>query len=484
MPTIEFAYTPYPKQAEFHACPADEVLFGGAAGPGKSRALRMEAVKICLLYPGMHAILFRRTYPELEMEIIRKLLDEVPRELYTYNDTKKRLTFRNGSVLQFGYCDQDRDILRYQGAEFGWIGWDELTHMNEYPYLYMLSRLRSTDATIWPRVRATTNPGGVGHAWVKTRFIDAHTWGEVWRPEPTDEERAMGIKPMTRCFIQATMRDGPYASDPGYMARLMALPEAERDALLHGNWDAFRGAAFPEWRREIHVCKPFAIPKWWRRWRSNDRGYGDTATWYWLAASPEGTVYAYREWACTEVRPSAQAEEVLRLSTYGTEVPGQPPELSPETGEPIREDIAFTAAPDDVNTSDPEAGKSWADLYRQGGLRDLVTVARLPEVRKALLHEYLAPMPHPLIEGRQTARLQVFDTCRYLIRTLPGLVIDPKNPNKVLSGGEDHGFDGLGHGLQAWHPQRSKPPEAERGVIASHKDKLAKKHLQHRKRLM
>ena len=171
-----------------------------------------------------------------EKSLIHTSLQIIPKDLGRYNDGKKRWTFVNGSIIDFGYCENENDVTKYQSAEYGFIGFDELTHFTEFQYTYMLSRLRSTVEGVWPRMRAATNPGGIGHAWVKKYFIDPAPPETVWT---TDEG-------LTRCFIPATVYDNPYLmeADPGYIRRLESLDEDSKRALLYGDWDVFAGQAF------------------------------------------------------------------------------------------------------------------------------------------------------------------------------------------------------------------------------------------------
>jgi hypothetical protein len=444
--TFTIDYTPYAKQYEFHNCPADEALFGGAAGPGKSRALRMEGVKVCLLYPGMHAILFRRTYPELEMEIIRKIQEEVPQDLYKYNDQKKRMVFRNGSVLQFGYCERAADIIRYQGAEFGWIGWDELTHFEEYPYLYMLSRLRTTDLRAWPRVRATTNPGGIGHAWVKKRFIDPAPWGKVWRPQQTAEEAALGITPGARCFIFASYKDGPYANDKRYLARLMQLPEAERRALMSGDWDVFAGQVFAEFRRDVHVVRPedYPILSHYRRVRWMDWGFSANTACLWVAFGEVAGIprlIIYREHVQNQRTPTQIASEVLALSG----------------ADEIDHTIIDSAVWDPATT-----GEVIGETMAAAGLYT-IPADKGPGSRiqaKQRLHEWLTPFTGP--DGRLTSRLLIYDSCPITIQEIPTLTRDKTKVEDVddNSGATGHAdvYAAIRYGLLSRPAPGEAPP--------------------------
>ena len=249
-----------PLQYRFMTSSEDEVLFGGAAGGGKSYGQLADALVYALRYPGSRQLLLRRTLPELENSLIRSALAMYPSTLYHYLSSKHTGVFLNGSLLDFGYCDSERDVFRYQSAEYDVIRFDELTHFTESMYLYLMSRLRG--ASPFPRqMKSTTNPGGLGHEWVKRRFVDPAPAGEVI----TDPWGS-------RIFIPARVQDNRFlmANDPKYIDRLQRLPEQERRALLEGDWDLCEGRFFSAWDRSIHTCEPFEIPSHWRRYCAID----------------------------------------------------------------------------------------------------------------------------------------------------------------------------------------------------------------------
>ena len=179
-------YRPTDKQREFHESDCDEVLYGGAAGGGKSYAICWDALMRLLKYPGTHAYLFRRTYPELEMTLVKTMLTIVPKELGRYVAGTHELKLINGSVAHFCHLQNEGEgLLKYQGAEIHWLYFDELTHFTKAMYDYLRTRLRAEKRLgIVPCVRCASNPGGPGHAWVKARFVDATDGGRHVREIP------------------------------------------------------------------------------------------------------------------------------------------------------------------------------------------------------------------------------------------------------------------------------------------------------------
>ena len=221
---MQFNYKPTPTQELFHKTKRkehfeDEVLFGGAVGGGKSMAIIADAFAYGLLYPQSSILILRRTYPELQASIIDKCLEYYPPEAFKYNSSDKILAMSNGSKIKFGYLETDNDMYRYQGAEYSAIYFDELTHFSEKAYMFLQSRLRNTKG--YPNIiRASANPIPFKQ-WVKERFITG-----------------------TKTYIKSTLADNPYLDTEEYTKRLQGLPDVEREALLHGNWDLSFGSVF------------------------------------------------------------------------------------------------------------------------------------------------------------------------------------------------------------------------------------------------
>ncbi len=386
-----YVLTMTPLQYRFLSAPEDEVLFGGAAGGGKSFGQLVDALRYALTYPGSRQLLLRRTLPELENSLVRMALGLYPGSLYHYVSSRHTGVFANGSVLDFGYCDGERDVYRYQSAEYDVIRFDELTHFTEGTYLYLTSRLRG--ATPYPRqIKSTTNPGGIGHDWVKRRFIDP-------APPETTVEDPLG----TRRFIPARVQDNPFLmeADPRYLQRLQRLPEQERRALLEGDWDLCEGRFFSRWSREVHVCEPFPVPNHWRRYCALDYGL-DMLAGLAVAEDEQGFFYVIGEVCRSGLIVSEAARALKSIAPKGPYF-----------------------APPDLWSRQKDTGRSIADLFRENG----VVLNRVSPARQAgwaILQEWLLPRPDR--DGALRPGLRIFSTCRELIRCLPSLEWDPHVP--------------------------------------------------------
>ena len=270
-------YTPFPKQGEFHASPAKYRLFGGAAGPGKSKALLMEAMMQAQEHPGANTLLLRRTFPELEQSLLLYFRRDIPRELYkSYNESKHVVTWTNGSTTRFGYCQNENDVYQYQGAEFLFIGIDELTLFTLRQWQFLTSRNRCPMPGAFPCMADATNPCNIGHAWVKSLWIDKQPASGLDLPESYD--------PADYDFIPARVTDNPiYAGDENYLKTLRALPSHLKRAFLDGDWDVFAGQYFDRFDYSRHVGRAEQIDwkPWWPRWISIDWGFEHPAAAYW-----------------------------------------------------------------------------------------------------------------------------------------------------------------------------------------------------------
>jgi hypothetical protein len=283
--SVDLGYDAFPKQQEFHESPAKYRLFGGAAGPGKSKALLMEAILQAHETPGAQTLLLRRTFPELEQSLLYYFRRDVPRELYkSFNESKHVVEWQNGSTTRFGYCQNESDVYQYQGAEFLFIGIDELTLFTLRQWQFLTSRNRCPVPGSFPCMAAATNPGNIGHAWVKSLWID--------RQAPSGMENPDAYDPADYDFIPARVSDNPiYAGDENYLKTLRALPSHLRRAFLDGDWDVFAGQYFDKFDHSRHVARAEQIDwkPWWPRWISIDWGFEHPSAAYWHTAIPPGS---------------------------------------------------------------------------------------------------------------------------------------------------------------------------------------------------
>ncbi len=280
---MEDWYRPFPRQKEFHASRVKYRLFGGAAGPGKTKALLWEAIFQAARIDGCDTLLLRRTYPELESSLLAYFRRDVPRKFYkSYNESKHVVTWHNGSTTRFGYCRNENDVYQYQGAEFLFIGLDELTHFTLKQWQFLTSRNRCPVRGSFPCMAGATNPGNIGHAWVKALWVDHAPPPGFERPELYD--------PRDYEFIRARLDDNPiYANDTEYRRTLEALPEHLRRAFLEGDWNVFAGQYFDVFEIGRHTARPedLRIEPWWPRWISIDWGFQHPSAVYWHCAVPK-----------------------------------------------------------------------------------------------------------------------------------------------------------------------------------------------------
>ena len=437
---VALSYRPQPAQRLLHACRANEILFGGAAGPGKSHALRFEAFLMCLRVPGLQAYLFRRTLVELERNHIQPALCQFPAALARFQASRNRFEFINGSSLTFCGCQREADVFAYQGAELHLLLIDELTHFSEFQYDFLRSRLRCVLPVPRPYrhkvpgIVCASNPGGVGHAFVKSRFVD-------FAPPLTPRRAPLTEGGMLRCFIPARLADNRIllAADPGYAARLDALPEPYRTAYLEGDWDVFLGQAF-SFSRRLHVIRPRPVPEHAPLLMTFDWGYGAPFSIGWWWVDGDGRLYRFGEWYGTSGLPN----QGLRLTD--SEIAAGIHER--ETGFGIAGRTVTRLAGPDCFARKPDyrgggQGPSTAEVFARSGLclspGDPGRSAKIRQFR-----ERLRPGP-----GGGPPMLLVYDTCSAFIRTIPLLVADRRNVEDIDTSGEDHVYDEACHACMA-----------------------------------
>ena len=397
-------------QTDFLAAPERDVLYGGAAGGGKSYAMLIDPLRFA--HRAAHrALILRRSMPEL-----RELIDK-SRELYPkafpgckYKEVEKLWNFPSGAKVEFGFLERDADVYRYQGQAYSWIGFDEITHLpTEFGWNYLASRLRTTDPEITTYMRCTANPGGVGATWVKKRYID-----------PSEPNKSfIGDDNLSRKFIPARLEDNPFLAEDGrYEEMLKALPPTQRKQLLEGNWDVNEGAAFTEFDIDAHVITPFELPISWERVKGIDYGYASESACVWGAVDPsDGTLIIYRELYQKNLTGQDLGERITQM----------------ELSDPYAvQGVLDTAAWARTGTTGPTVGES---LVRAGHKLRRADKNRVQG--KIQIHEYLK------IQQSGRPRLQIFNTCPNLIRELQSIPLDKSNPEDVDTHAPDHAYDAL-----------------------------------------
>ncbi len=419
------------KQELFINSTAFETLFGGAAGGGKSYGQLVDALLYALKYPKSKQIIFRRTFPDLEKSLIRVSLEMYPREAADYNSSKHTWTFKNGSIIDFGYIDNEKDVYQYQSAEYDVIRFDELTHFTEYMYTYMISRCRG--ANPYPKgMKSSTNPGGVGHTWVKERFID------IGEPNKVHECKLETGQTTTRIFIPSLVTDNKFmlSYDPDYIKRLDALPEKERKALKYGDWDIYDGMFFKEFKRSLHVIEPFQIPKEWNKYIALDYGLDMFAVVF-VAVDTHNKAYVYNEIHRNNLIVS-EACQVLKSYMRKNEFKG-------------------IYAPPDLWNRNRDTGKSTAEIFFENG----VNLEKTSNDRVGgwlNVKEWIKPYKR---RHEQTGELiidcdlKIFSNCINLIKCLPSLQHDEKNPNDCAT--EPHEITHITDALRYFCVSRTQP---------------------------
>lgn len=430
---------PHEKQRAFFEAEARFVAYGGARAGGKSFAMRVKFVLLCLRYPGIQTLLLRRTLPELMENHVNPLLTLL-NGVAKYNRQEKVFRFPNGARLKLGYMSNEADVLQYQGQAYDVIGMEEATMFTEFQFNCLRESNRSSgmmNEPFSPRMYLTMNPGGVGHQWVKRLFIDRN-YKENERPEDY-------------VFIAARVYDNKVfmARDPDYVHQLEALPEKRRRAMLYGDWDVFEGAFFEEFKpspdpkmceeygisvedaliqhRFTHVIKPFDIPSNWKIFRSFDWGYGKPFSVGYHALSPDGVAYR-----CAEI--------------YGWN--GNPNEGCRMTNSQICDTIVkferehpYLRGRKIQGFADPSCwtkngGLSFAEEAENHGIwfekGDNERIPGWLQIRERLLFDK---------DGK--AMLYFFDTCKAIIRCMPLMMFDDHCTEDMNSDMEDHCLDEL-----------------------------------------
>ena len=434
--TYKVVWKPQPKQALALSCPATELFFGGAAGGGKSDFMLMDFVQQANVYgKNARGILFRQTTSQLEE------LQKRAREIYSQlgavykgkgGELGNTWIFPNGATLKMRYLESEKDVDNYQGHQYTWIGIDELgNYATPYCWEFMKSRLRSA-AGVPCYIRGTANPGGVGHAWIKAKFMDGHEPNKIFTKVI---KTSSGELKETVCFIPSRLEDNQILvqNDPQYEARLMSLPAHLARAMRYGDWSVFEGQIFDIFRIEKHVIKPFNLePGDWFKFACMDWGFSRPFAIYWVAVNTQGRVVLYREfYGCDKDNFNTG------IKMASTEVAQRAWDLS------ITEGVTtMVADPAIWNKSDN--APSVCENFEKVGWK----MIKGNNDRKNGLIQFYNFLKEPCDENG-TPMLTVFNNCHSFIRTIPMLQPDPLDLEDVDTRLEDHIYDAVRYAIMS-----------------------------------
>lgn len=437
---IQSRYIPTAKQALFHRCNADNLLFGGAAGPGKTRGVVEDAVAFSMHFDRVVSYIFRRTYPELEDNLIPEAMATIDPLLGRYHGGSHTYIFHNKSEIRFRSCQHRKDVFKFQGAEMHRIYLDEMGHFFEDMVNYLRTRVRVpkwlAQLGVRPKQKGSANPGGPGHAFLKKTYIDpapgywqtGGEWSKVVYSKILNKS-----KQVRYAFIPAKATDNKHLTDD-YMFQLEEKPKKLREALLYGNWDVFEGQVFIEFEnvesqyysgQYTHVIAPFTPPPSWTRYRSFDYGYSKPFSVGWWAVDEDGRAYRYKEWYGANKDGSGLKLTVEEIAKGIKEREQKEREL----GLRIR-GIADPAIWDGSGGT----GESIAQQFLKQNVR--FTPANNARISgKQQIHNRLA------FDDDGRPMLYVCSNCKDFIRTVPSLNYSLIDPEDVDTTAEDHTYD-------------------------------------------
>lgn len=456
--------------------------FGGSKGGGKSKGGRNLILSRAMKYPGTRHLIFRRTFEELWDNHITKLFEEFPITTGWYNAQHKEMVVPTGrgkqsSIIKFGYAEHKGDIYKFQGKDYLTQLRDEATHLTEEEHVFLDGCARYVgDLPVTPKVVYTMNPGSRGHAYIKRVFItkeyreneDPKDWAFIqsygW------DNYGWFFKELQRDSITAKQfyswsndkRFKYYVTQTDYGRKQYAQPETERLQYLYGDWDVFAGQFFSEFRRDLHVIKPFRIPEWWERFSAGDWGYTSPACNLWFACTPDDwcqieqsdgrvviipprSVITYREsWVTKKTTPQL-AELWAKLNgSDKLRYRLMDPAFGPTRGGGVSVQEEFNSNGWPVVDADNDRLNGWARV------RQYLSWHR--DERSGEMTQW----PH----------FYTFDTCKNLVRTIPQMVHDGNVPEDLDSDSEDHAVDPWRYGLMSRPPLSLEPIELMEAEIA------------------
>lgn len=461
----------HPKQTIAFESEATEILYGGAAGPGKSHFLRVAGIAWCVAIPGLQVYLFRRLHDDLVKNHMEgptgfhSLLAEwVKAGIVQIVDDEVRFNngtngFKDGSKIFLCHCQHEKDRFKYQGPEIHVLLVDELTHFTDVIYRFLRGRTRIPKGSPlkipdrykgqFPRIVCASNPGGIGHQWVKSTFIDPKPAMEIWETSESEGGKF-------RQFIPAVLTDNPSLDQVEYRKTLMGLGnEALVEAMLNGNWDIVAGAAL-DVDRHKHMIRPFKPPSHWTKFMSMDWGFVKpfSVGWYCVVEGgtllrgqgkhedkylPHGALIRYREWYGSEGKP----DEGMRLeSPY---VAQKIMEMEDEAGETMDYRVADTqlwAKNDGPSMMDRMFKATGGKFNPRQSIKD--RQANYSEVCLRLKGE----------EQDDKTFLPMFyvtENCTHWWRTVPSLVLDDLHPERGPDEKQElHAYDDTQYACASW----------------------------------
>jgi len=425
-------WEPQPKQRLALMSKDFELFFGGARGGGKSDFLLADFARGIEHGDAYTGIIFRHTYPQLE-ELISRSYDLYKPLGGTYNQKDNIWKFPTGAKLKMRPLENDRDVRSYQGHQYQFVAFDEVTNWaTDYAYLTLFGCVRSAKG-VPCFVRAAANPRGPGHQWVKRRFIDPAPPMTPFRDPDTG---------LSRVFIPSFITDNLalMKNDPTYEIRLKALPPSLYKAYRFGDWDTIEGQFFEEFDRRVHVVQPFSIPKTWRKFCCMDWGYSRPYAILWVAVDHDGRGWIYREkYGCTGKPNEGTKEDALEVAKSA---------WNASLYEGVTEMVADPACWTKIGL-----GASIADQFHKAGFR----MTKANNDRKngwMRLHQVMKQV------NENRPMIQIFSNCINLIRTLPTMPTDPANPDDLDTNAEDHLADALRYGSmsQFWREYQPARP--------------------------
>lgn len=465
-------------QEEFFAGTEDEILYGGAAGGGKTFSLVVDPMRYIHL-SNFTGIIFRRTFPELEGSVI-----PISHKIYyaagaTYHEGKKLYTFPSGATIRLGVMQHRDDWQNYQGSPYAYQGYDELTNFLEMQYTMMSIWNRSIQDGVLAYRRAASNPLGIGHNWVKKRFYDvckpipdgekiyselARMWWQpmragktyVYREKDTETGREVV---RTRKFVPSRVFDNVdlLKTNPGYLDALLSLPVQKRKAYFEGSWDVFEGQFFSEWSPEIHIVHPqhylsytdiskFKI--------ASALDYGTTSACGFLYKDWYGNVYLFDNWHDEGSTRDKKAESLSRFikvrslnkflmlgdtnlwlkDGFDVQKSEMPANAFKEQFKKDGLDIKFEMVNKTIK------GEPSVSIQNNRGYRVLCN-----DAIKNALHYEVGEDGNYIIRPK----FYVYERCTHFINTFPGLIADPDDVEDIADGQEDHDFDAVKMGFMA-----------------------------------